>query len=76
MNETKQMEMPIDKPYEEGERKSGLKAVTFIQKMIITWHKHHYLKYQYLEEGCMNKKIRKELEGKKVYHYEKYVKIL
>ncbi|OAH54507.1 hypothetical protein AWH48_07895 [Domibacillus aminovorans] len=70
MNETKQLEMSIDKPYEE------VKAVTFIQKMIITWHKHHYLKYQYLEEGCMNKKIRKELEGKKVYHYEKYVKIL
>ncbi len=75
MNETKQMVMSINQPYEEEKRKSGLKKAKVIQKSIIAWHKYHYLKYQYLEEGCINKKIRKELEGKKVHHYKKYMDI-
>jgi adenine-specific DNA methylase len=75
MNDAEQMAMSTNKPYGEGKRKSGLKTVKFVQKCIIAWHKHHYLKYRYLEEGCMNKKIRKELEGKKLYHYKKYIEI-
>ncbi|MEM1502848.1 hypothetical protein RG959_05445 [Domibacillus sp. 8LH] len=41
--------------------------------LIIAWHRHEYLKYEYLELGCLNKKIRKELEEKKKHHYNKYV---
>ncbi|MGG3449104.1 hypothetical protein [Domibacillus aminovorans] len=73
MNDTKQMVMSINQPYEEGE--NDLKTVTFIQKCSIAWHKYHYLKYQYLEEGCINKKIKKELEEKKIHHYKKYTDI-
>lgn len=75
MNETKQMVMSINQPYEEEKRKQGCMTGTFIRKTIIAWHKYHYLKYQYLEEGCINKKIRKELEEKKIRHYKKYTAV-
>lgn len=76
MNNTKRLEMAIHKPYEKGERENGLHAPTFMQKIAIVWHKHHYVKYRYLAEGCINKKIKMELEKKKVYHFNKYMEIL
>lgn len=42
------------------------------QKIIIAWHKYHYKKYRYMEAGCINEKIRKDLKEKKEYHYKRY----
>ncbi|OKL36430.1 hypothetical protein [Domibacillus mangrovi] len=76
MNDTKRMVMSMNQPYENEEREYDVQTVTFRQKCIIAWHKYYYLKYQYLAEGCINKKIREELEEKKARHYKKYMDIL
>ncbi|MCP3761389.1 hypothetical protein NLX67_03160 [Domibacillus sp. A3M-37] len=36
------------------------------------WHKYQFLKYEYLETGCINEKVKKELNQKKRYHQQKY----
>lgn len=48
------------------------KLLDLTKKIAMIWHKDQYLKYEYLAEGCINRKIKKELEAKKVYHYQKY----
>lgn len=39
-----------------------------------SWHKYQFLKYEYLETGCINEKIRKELNQKKLSHHQKCYK--
>lgn len=58
--------------YEQQRKESKPKLSKLVLALLSAWHKHHYLKYEYLEIGCINKKIRKEFEEKKVYHCKKY----
>ncbi|MEM1502116.1 hypothetical protein RG959_01725 [Domibacillus sp. 8LH] len=56
-------------------KENNLKAFKLFSEISRIWHKHSYLKYEHLEVGCINKKIRKELNEKKAYHYKKYVQL-
>lgn len=49
-----------------------LKRVGFLQKIMLVRHKHEYLKYRYLEAGCLNEKVKTGLRERKMYHYKKY----
>ncbi|MCM3789404.1 hypothetical protein M3221_13440 [Domibacillus indicus] len=44
----------------------------FLSELLQMWHRYNYFKYKQLEADCINKRIRKEFEEKKLYHYEKY----
>jgi hypothetical protein len=60
----------------ENVRENELKTVSFVQNMILVWHKHHYLRYRYYEIGCMNEKVKTDLRKRKMYHYKKYMNVL
>ncbi|MGG3449106.1 hypothetical protein [Domibacillus aminovorans] len=47
------------------------KRVSFIQKLLVKWHKDQYVKYRYLEAGCMNEEVKTGLRTRKMYHYKK-----
>ncbi|OKL36427.1 hypothetical protein [Domibacillus mangrovi] len=59
-----------------NERGNESKRVSFIQKLIVEWHKYQYVKYRYLEAGCINEKVKTGLRKRKMYHYKKYRNML
>ncbi len=54
-------------------KKSYFNTSQLLLELSSGWHKYQYRKFEYLEEGCINKKIQKELKEKKLYHYQKYI---
>ncbi|WP_018392549.1 MULTISPECIES: hypothetical protein [Bacillaceae] len=61
--------------YEQKRKESKLKVSKLVLDTISGWHRHRYLKYEYLERGCINILIRKEFREKKLYHYKKYAEL-
>jgi hypothetical protein len=61
--------------YEQKRKESELKVSELVLDIIRGWHNHKYRKCEYLERGCINILIRKELQEKKLYHYKRYAEL-